>query len=170
MPPTRYDFVAVVQHDLKARSAGAQGYLASLPRPRIQAKSVHGVMMSILVADDAPGVRKLLRLILEPGHQIFEAADGGEAFRMLIEHQPRIAIIDISMPVQNGIEVCRQLRQDPRTAATGVIVITANGTPRDRAAALEAGADYFLTKPFSPGVIVRLVESLLSERQTAPTG
>jgi CheY-like chemotaxis protein len=127
-------------------------------------------MMSILVADDAPGVRKLLRMILEPGHEVIEAGDGEQALRQLTDHRPAIAILDISMPLQTGIDVCRKLRQDPRLAVTGVIVITANGTPLDRLAALDAGADYFLTKPFSPGVVVRLVDALLVARATAVSG
>lgn len=64
------------------------------------------------------------------------------------------------MPARTGIDLCRQLRQDPRLAATGVIVITANGTPADRSAARAAGADHFLTKPFSPCSVARLVEAM----------
>lgn len=70
------------------------------------------------------------------------------------------------MPARTGLEVCQQLRADPRLAATGVIVITANGTRADRSAALAAGADHFLTKPFSPGSIVRLVETMDPARTT----
>ena len=121
-------------------------------------------MISILVADDAPSVRKLLRLILEPTHLVIEAGDGDHAMRQLIDHRPDLAILDIAMPARNGIEVCRQLRQDPRLAATGVIVLTANGAPTDRSAALDAGADHFLTKPFSPSSIVRLVQSIVAAR------
>jgi CheY-like chemotaxis protein len=124
-------------------------------------------MMSILVADDAPGVRKLLRLILGPGYEVIEAEDGDQALRLMTEHRPDVAILDVSMPKRTGIEVCRLLRQDPDLATTGVIVITANGTPQDQTAALDAGADYFLTKPFSPGVIIGMVEALLLARATA---
>ena len=124
-------------------------------------------MMSILVADDAPGVRKLLRLILGPGYEVIEAEDGDQALRLMTEHRPDVAILDVSMPKRTGIEVCRLLRQDPDLATTGVIVITANGTPQDQATALDAGANYFLTKPFSPGVIIGMVEALLLARATA---
>lgn len=121
-------------------------------------------MLSILIADDAPSVRKLLRLILEPTHLVIEAGDGDDALRQLHAHHPDLAILDVAMPARNGIEVCRQLRQDPQLAATGVIVLTANGTPADRLAALAAGADHFLTKPFSPGSVVRLVEAMDATR------
>jgi CheY-like chemotaxis protein len=121
-------------------------------------------MICILVADDAPSVRKLLRLILEPTHVVIEACDGDHAMRQLIDHRPDLVILDVAMPARNGIDVCRQLRQDPRLAATGVIVLTANGAPADRTAALAAGADHFLTKPFSPGSIVRLVQAVVDAR------
>jgi CheY-like chemotaxis protein len=137
-------------------------------RPHADPTDVLTHMMSILVADDAPGVRKLLRTILEPMHHVIEAADGGEALRRLGESRPHIVILDVMMPELSGIEVCRRLRQDPKLASTPVVMITANGTPTDRAAALDAGADYFLTKPFSPTVMLRLVDTIRAERASSP--
>jgi len=122
------------------------------------------IMVSILIADDQPHVRALLRMILTPTHTSIEAGDGDSALQLLAEHRPPVAILDVSMPQLSGIEVCRQLRADPRTAETGVIIVTANGAPDDRALALAAGADYFVTKPFSPMVILRLVQTLLAAR------
>lgn len=121
-------------------------------------------MVSILVADDSSSVRKLLRLILEPAHVVVEAVDGDDALRQLIDRRPDLVMLDVTMPARTGIDVCRQLRQDPRLASTGVIVMTANGTPGDRAIALAAGADQFLAKPFSPGLVVRLVEDVIAAR------
>ena len=121
-------------------------------------------MVSILIADDEPHVRALLRTILTPTHQPIEAGDGESALRLLVEQRPPIAILDISMPKMNGIELCRQVHDDPRTSDMGIIVVTANGAPDDRAAALAAGADHFVTKPFSPTVVLRLVQTLLAAR------
>lgn len=115
-------------------------------------------------------MRKLLRLILEPVHLVIEARDGDDALRQLNEHHPDLVILDVMMPGRNGIEVCRQLRSDPGLAATGVIVITANGAPTDPAAALAAGADHFLTKPFSPGSVVRLVDEVVASRTIGRQG
>jgi two-component system, OmpR family, phosphate regulon response regulator PhoB len=123
-------------------------------------------MMNILVADDAPSVRKLLRLILEPAHTVIEAEDGGDAIRQLQAHRPDVAILDVTMPVKTGLDVCRQLRSDPDLADTGVIVITANGVQTDRSMAMAAGADQFLTKPFSPVSIMRVVEEVFAARRT----
>lgn len=120
--------------------------------------------MSILVADDAPHVRKLVRMIFEPAHHVIEAEDGDQALQLLEAHLSEVAILDVSMPGQTGIEVCRKLRQHRQLASTGVIVITANGAPTDLADALDAGADYFLTKPFSPAVLVQLVDAMLTAR------
>jgi CheY-like chemotaxis protein len=122
-------------------------------------------MSSILVADDAPSVRKLFRMIFQPEHRVIEAGDGKEALRLLLETRPPVAILDITMPEMDGLELCRAIREDVHVASTAIIIITANGGPSDRAAALAAGADHFISKPFSPAVLVRLVGSLVAERE-----
>ena len=136
-------------------------------RPQDVTFDVHWCVVHILVADDAPNVRKLLRLILEPAHRIIEAVDGDDALRQLAAHRPDMVILDVAMPGRTGLEVCRRLRSDPDAAlaSTGVIVITANGVQTDRSMALAAGADRFLTKPFSPAGIVRAVEEVVAARQ-----
>lgn len=121
-------------------------------------------MVSILIADDEPHVRALLRMVLTPAHQTIEAGDGESALRLLQEHRPPVAILDVSMPGMTGMEVCRQLHADPCTAEIRVIILTASGDPSHRVEALAAGADYFVTKPFSPTVIERLVQTLLTKR------
>lgn len=124
-------------------------------------------MTHVLVADDAPSVRQLLRVILSPQYQVIEARDGTEALALMLQQQPPLAILDIQMPGQTGLEVCRALRRDPRTQATGVLIITANGTPDDRAEALAAGADVFLAKPFSPAAMLQAIETLRQARTSA---
>ena len=119
-------------------------------------------MATILVADDAPHIRRLLCAILQPGHDVIEADDGDEALRRAIAHRPALAILDVAMPGLTGLDVCRRFRQDPALQATPVIIITANGGPTDRGTALAAGANYFVTKPFSPALIVRLVAAALA--------
>jgi two-component system phosphate regulon response regulator PhoB len=123
-------------------------------------------MTSLLVADDTPSVRKLFRMIFHSGYRLVEAGDGQEALRQMLAERPAVAILDVAMPELNGLDLCRAIRRDPRVAATAVIVITANGGPADRAAALAAGADHFISKPFSPSVMYQLVESIVA-RQAA---
>jgi len=124
-------------------------------------------MIDILVADDAPSVRKLFQMIFQPQYRVVEAGDGKEALRRLLDTRPPVAILDITMPQMNGLDLCRAIRQDPRIASTKIVIITANGGPADRAAALAAGADHFIAKPFSPAVILRLVESALARQPVA---
>jgi two-component system phosphate regulon response regulator PhoB len=123
-------------------------------------------MTSLLVADDTPSVRKLFRMIFHSGYRLVEAGDGQEALRQILAERPAVAILDVAMPELNGLDLCRAIRRDPRVASTAVIVITANGGPADRAAALAAGADHFISKPFSPSAMYQLVESVVA-RQTA---
>jgi CheY-like chemotaxis protein len=124
-------------------------------------------MISIVVADDAPSVRKLFQMIFQPDLRVVEARDGKEALRQIIETRPPVAILDVTMPEMNGLEVCRAIRQDARLSSTRLIVITANGGPADRAAAFAAGADHFISKPFSPAVILQLVKSMVAREAVA---
>lgn len=124
-------------------------------------------MNEILVADDAPSVRKLFRMILQPDYRVIEAGDGVEALHKLIDARPPVAVLDVTMPRLNGLDLCRKIRQDPRIASTIIIIITANGGAADRAAALAAGADHFISKPFSPAAILRLIESVLAREPAA---
>ena len=118
--------------------------------------------MRILVADDSPSLRLLIRRILD-GHELVEAGSGDEAIDVLRASSVDVAVLDVTMPGRSGLEVCRAMRRDPLYQATIVIVITANGTPDDQRRAMEAGADAFLAKPFSPRRLRELVDVLTAE-------
>lgn len=120
-------------------------------------------MASILIADDEPNVRALLRLILSPSYRVIEAADGAAALALATQHLPAVAILDVAMPHLTGNEVCRRLRNGATTGEIRIIVITANGGADDRATALAAGADHFLRKPFSPAILLGVVKSLMAD-------
>jgi CheY-like chemotaxis protein len=124
--------------------------------------------MRILVADDAPSLRQLIRCVLV-GHQIIEAGSGDEALHLVRTARPDVAILDVNMPGCTGLEVCREIRRDPAQAATHVIVITANGAPDAERGACDAGADAFLTKPFSPRRLCELVDALAGGTAPQPT-
>ncbi|MGE3271414.1 MAG: PleD family two-component system response regulator [Chloroflexota bacterium] len=126
-------------------------------------------MARIVIADDEPHVRTLLRLILQPLHEVMEAADGVVALRMATMEHPDLVMLDLAMPGLTGIEVCEALRRDPDTAHIPVMIVTANGAPSDRINAHEAGANAFVTKPFSPATILHTVTRLLTaESVVAP--
>ena len=116
----------------------------------------------ILIVDDDPLIRKLITATLQDiaGSELLEAADGVQAIEAAVEARPHIIFLDYDMPRLNGIETCRRLRSDPATAGATIVMLTAmaDGPAKDRAR--DAGADLFLTKPFSPLRLLRLVDEL----------
>jgi CheY-like chemotaxis protein len=119
-------------------------------------------MASILIVDDDPSIRKLVATTLEDvaGFELVEAADGGEALDIAAEEAPAIVLLDIDMPGLDGLEACRRLRAETATADTTIVMLTAAAGEEAERAAEEAGADLFLTKPFSPLELLRLVSDL----------
>jgi CheY-like chemotaxis protein len=117
---------------------------------------------SVLIVDDDPFIRRLIATTLEDvaGFDIEEAGDGVEAIAAAREKEPAIVFLDIDMPRMNGIDACRELRAiDGGAAAMRIVMLTAAG-PDAEAEAHAAGADLFLSKPFSPLDLLQLVDSL----------
>ena len=119
-------------------------------------------MPSVLIVDDDPSIRKLVATTLEDvaGFELVEAADGDEALELAREEAPAIVLLDIDMPGIDGLEACRRLRAQPETAHATVVMLTAAADEEAERAAEEAGADLFITKPFSPLELLRLVDDL----------
>ena len=121
-------------------------------------------MVRILIADDSPPMRTLLRVTLHGGdHDVVEAKDGDEALALLAEHRPSVAVLDVTMPGRSGLDVCSAVRADPVLAPMGLVVISANALESDARAALAAGANQFLAKPFSPRELLDTVTRLAAE-------
>jgi CheY-like chemotaxis protein len=120
------------------------------------------VSQVILIVDDDPLIRKLITTTLQDvaGSQLVEAGDGVQALEAAAEALPHIIFLDYDMPRLNGIETCRRLRADPSTAGATIIMLTAMADRPAQERAREAGADLFLTKPFSPLRLLRLVDEL----------
>jgi two-component system chemotaxis response regulator CheY len=116
----------------------------------------------ILIVDDDPLIRKLITTTLEDvaGFRLREAGDGLQALEAAAQDPPRIVFLDYDMPQLNGIETCRRLRSDPATADATIIMLTGMSDKPAEARAVAAGADLFLTKPFSPLRLLRLVDDL----------
>ena len=122
--------------------------------------------LGVLVVDDDPFIRKLVATTLEDvsEFQLYEAADGVQAVEVAERTQPSIVFLDVDMPRMDGITACREMRATPATNAATNVMLTAAHGDRMEAQAEEAGADLFLTKPFSPLDLLRLVDRLGGDR------
>jgi len=119
-------------------------------------------MPSVLIVDDDPFILKLIATTLEDAARfdLSEAADGIEAVEVAQRTSPELVFLDIDMPRLDGLGVCRRLREDPGTADATIVMLTAAAGDAAEREAEEAGADLFLTKPFSPLELLRLVDEL----------
>ncbi|MEZ5099160.1 MAG: response regulator [Thermoleophilia bacterium] len=123
----------------------------------------------VLVADDDADIRALVAFRLrKSGYDVLEAGNGSEALRLAKERRPALAVLDWMMPGLTGVEVVEHLRADPATAQVPVLLLTARVQEADVARGLEAGADGYLKKPFSPKELSeRVGEALASGRRRA---
>jgi len=119
----------------------------------------------ILVCDDEPSILNILEFSLaSEGYQVVAAADGDRALALAASEDPDLIILDVMMPRRTGIEVCRLLKQGRETAHIPVILLTARGRREDREAGQQAGADSYITKPFSPQRLLEKVQAMLGVR------
>ena len=120
-------------------------------------------MPAVLIVDDDPFIRKLVATTLEDvaGFELLEAADGQEALDVAAGSSPQLVFLDIDMPGLNGYEACRRLRSQAGTAEATIVMLTAAVGEEAERQSEEAGADLFLTKPFSPLELIGAVERLL---------
>jgi CheY-like chemotaxis protein len=120
------------------------------------------VNRTILIVDDDAAIRRLIATTLEDvsGYRLEEATNGAEAVEQAVDSRPEIVFLDVEMPRLDGIEACRRLRSDPATAGATIVMLTGASGPQAESGAIAAGADLFLTKPFSPLHLPRLVERI----------
>jgi CheY-like chemotaxis protein len=116
----------------------------------------------VLIVDDDPFIRKLVATTLEDvaGFELAEAADGREALEVASREPPQLVFLDIDMPEIDGYEACRRLRARPETAQATIVMLTAAIGEEAEREAEAAGADLFLSKPFSPLALLQLVHDL----------
>ena len=116
----------------------------------------------ILVVDDEPDAVELVAFNLKgAGHEVTTAVDGEEALKKARDLLPDLIVLDLMIPAVDGLEVCKILRRDGRTATIPILMLTAKAGEMDRVLGLELGADDYVTKPFSPRELVLRVKRLL---------
>jgi DNA-binding response OmpR family regulator len=119
----------------------------------------------ILVADDDPDILALVSFRLQKsGYEILEARTGEEAVRVALDRLPDLAILDVMMPLVDGYEATRRLRQHEETRRMPVILLTARVQEEDIARGFDAGADDYVKKPFSPQELGSRVQAVLGRR------
>jgi C4-dicarboxylate-specific signal transduction histidine kinase len=116
----------------------------------------------ILIADDEPDLRAFLRQQLAPHYRLAEAVDGRQAVELALRLQPDLMLLDFMMPEKDGLQVCRELREQPATRILPIIFLTAHGDHQTRLSALRDGATDFLAKPFSVTELHLRVKNLLA--------
>ncbi len=123
---------------------------------------------SVLVVDDEPFILRSLNFVLgRAGFEVHQAADGQEALEKLRDVRPQLCVLDVMLPKRNGYEICEIVKGDPDLRDTYVILLTAQGQESARERGMRAGADEFLTKPFSPTRIVEHVAAVLGHPSQA---
>jgi len=122
-----------------------------------------GSLATVLICDDEPSLRELIKLSLDGPYSFAEATDGEESLNVARALMPDVVILDMMMPRLSGVEVLTAIRQDESLADAAVIVLTAQ--PESREEALRAGADVVMVKPFEPTEINAAVEEVLARRR-----
>ena len=120
----------------------------------------------ILVADDDEIVLSVLEATLgsDQRYELFLARDGKEAVKLCREHHPDLVLLDVMMPEQDGLKTCRILKRDPQTADIVIIMLTAMSQNVDIGEGAKAGADEYMTKPFSPSELITKIEAVRLQR------
>jgi two-component system phosphate regulon response regulator PhoB len=117
--------------------------------------------ISVLIVEDEVAIVTLLRYNLErEGFRVYSTGDGEEALAMVKEHRPDVIVLDWMLPSMSGIDICKQLRWSSETKGIPIIMLSARGEESDRIRGLDAGADDYIVKPFSPAELIARIRAL----------
>jgi twitching motility two-component system response regulator PilH len=116
----------------------------------------------VLVVDDSwTDLTLMTSPLREEGFEIITAADGDEALEKAWREQPNVILLDVVLPKQNGFQVCRRLREAEQSKNIPVILVSGKDTPMDQRWGLQQGADFYITKPFSPEDLIEKIRSVI---------
>ena len=122
---------------------------------------------SVLVVEDEEDIMEVIRFNLEKeGYEVHQALSGEKALQVIENNLPSLVLLDLMLPGINGLDLCRIFKQNDRTKAIPVIMLTAKSEDADIVAGLEMGAEDYITKPFSPRVLLARVRAVLRRRET----
>ena len=119
---------------------------------------------TVLIVDDNADIRAYLRSILQSKYSVLEAEDGRRGLELAREHVPDLIVSDVMMPVMNGLEFCQQVKKDVVSSHIPVILLTARALEKHQIEGYESGADAYITKPFSPELLLARIDYLLQSR------
>jgi DNA-binding response OmpR family regulator len=149
--------------ELRTHHAGAQwptiGRIACVGRLSPQ----HEAMKRVLIVEDQPEIRELIHMTLEfENYELHEAPNGDAALQMIEKVKPDLLLLDVMMPGSlNGLELCKRVKADPNHKKAKVVMLSARSQASDRQAGLTAGADAYLSKPFSPRELLQLITRMV---------
>lgn len=119
---------------------------------------------TVLIVDDNADIRTYLRSILQGQYRVLEAEDGKRGLELAREQVPDLIVSDVMMPVMNGLEFCQQVKKDVISSHIPVILLTARALEKQQIEGYESGADAYITKPFSPELLLARIDNLLQSR------
>ena len=132
-----------------------------------QERTAKGQGKILVLEDSKPQAQRLMGILREGGYSVIAAGDGMEGLRTLTRSKPDLIISDIWMPKLDGYGFCNTLKKDRELAHIPVILLTSLSEPKDIVEGLNAGADYYLTKPYSKGLLLSMVNSIIADRDSS---
>jgi two-component system, OmpR family, phosphate regulon response regulator PhoB len=122
----------------------------------------------VLLVEDEVAIVTMLRYNLErEGFKVFSTGDGDEAVGLVKAHQPDVIVLDWMLPGMSGVDICAELRRQEETKTVPIIMLSARGEESDRIRGLDAGADDYMVKPFSPSELIARIRAVLRRLRPA---
>ena len=119
-------------------------------------------MKRVLIAEDEPSIVLSLEFLLrDAGYEVITAADGAQALKLAAELKPHLVVLDVMLPLVNGFEVCRMIREDPAMCDMRILILTARGREHEVARGMALGANAYITKPFATRELMKTVGELI---------
>ncbi len=124
----------------------------------------------ILVVEDEDDIQELIKYnLVKEGYQVVCVSRGEDALPAVKQHQPDLILLDLMLPGMDGLEVCKLIKNDPRTQHISIVMLTAKGEEADVVTGLEVGADDYITKPFSPKVVIARIRNAFRRKSKETT-